>query len=161
MTPGPLIVISGPSGSGKSTLIQRLLADMDRPLRLSVSTTTRRPRRGEKDGVDYQFWNRGRFTKECDKGGFLEWAEVHGQLYGTPRREVEPYRKQGQGVLQPPEGDFEARVDKDDVRHAALLAGRGPSRAGCVISADAILSGGGQGGGAGLFFHFGGGGHPV
>ena len=99
MTMGPLIVISGPSGSGKSTLIDRLLAEAEPPLRLSVSATTRKARPGETEGVHYHFWTRERFTKEIDHGGFLEWAEVHGHLYGTPRREVEPFRAQGKGVL--------------------------------------------------------------
>ena len=57
MTPGPLIVISGPSGSGKSTLVRRLLAQPPGPLRLSVSVTTRKPRKMERDGVDYHYWD--------------------------------------------------------------------------------------------------------
>src|SRR5262245_30032078 len=84
MAPGPLIILSGPSGSGKSTLIARLLEDKSLPLRLSVSTTTRAPRPREIDGVHYHFWTRERFLREREQGGFLEWAEVHGNLYGTP-----------------------------------------------------------------------------
>jgi guanylate kinase len=96
---GPLIVISGPAGSGKSTLIERLVADSGLPLRLSVSATTRKRRPSEEDGVHYHFWDRKRFEKARDQGRFLEWAEVHANLYGTPRDEVEPFRKKGQGVL--------------------------------------------------------------
>jgi guanylate kinase len=96
---GPLIILSGPSGSGKSTVITRLLAAKDLPLRLSVSVTTRAPRPGEEDGKDYHFWPRERFEKEKQAGAFLEWAEVFGNYYGTLRREVEPYRGQGMGVI--------------------------------------------------------------
>lgn len=98
-TPGPLIVISGPSGSGKSKLIQLLLERTKLPLRLSVSVTTRPPRPGEVEGVHYRFWSMERFRKEVADGGFLEWAEVFGNGYGTPVAEVEPYRRQGLGVV--------------------------------------------------------------
>ncbi len=96
---GPLIVLSGPSGSGKSTVIACLVAAGDLPLRLSVSVTTRPPRPGEQHGVHYYFWDRTHFEAERQAGGFLEWAEVFGHCYGTLRREVEPYRAQGQGVI--------------------------------------------------------------
>jgi guanylate kinase len=97
--PMPLIIVSGPSGSGKSTVIQRLLADANLPLHLSVSATTRPPRPGEQDGREYHFWTRERFEQERSQGAFLEWAEVHGNYYGTLRNEVEPYQRQGQLVL--------------------------------------------------------------
>jgi guanylate kinase len=96
---GPLIVISGPSGCGKSTLIERLLDERAWALHLSVSVTTRKARPGEVDGVHYYFWQRDRFLQEVEAGGFLEWADVFGNHYGTLRREVEPYRQQGMGVL--------------------------------------------------------------
>jgi len=99
MAMGPLIVVSGPAGSGKSTLIERLVAEAGLPLRLSVSATTRKRRPAEVNGLHYHFWDRARFEKARDRGKFLEWAEVHGKLYGTPRDEVEPYRKKGQGVI--------------------------------------------------------------
>jgi len=99
MFQGPLIVVSGPSGCGKSTLIERMLDDQAFPLHLSVSVTTRQPRAGEVDGVHYFFWPRERFLKERDAGGFLEWADVFGNCYGTLRSQVEPYREQGRGVL--------------------------------------------------------------
>jgi len=95
----PLIILSGPSGSGKSTVIDRLLKAGDLPLRRSVSATTRQARPHEKDGVDYHFWSRDRFDGEARAGSFLEWAEVFGYGYGTLRREVEPYRDQGIGVI--------------------------------------------------------------
>ena len=96
---GPLVILSGPSGCGKSTVTARLLARGDLPLRQSVSATTRPPRRGEEDGRHYCFWTRERFEAEVRADGFLEWAEVYGNYYGTPRAEVEPYRKRGTGVI--------------------------------------------------------------
>ena len=96
---GPLIILSGPSGAGKSTLMARLLAVPDLPLHKSVSVTTRPPRGREVEGDAYHYWSRDRFEAERQAGGFLEWAEVFGSLYGTLKREVEPYRERGQGVL--------------------------------------------------------------
>ena len=96
---GPLIILSGPSGCGKSTVSARVLARGDLPLRQSVSATTRPPRPGERDGVHYHFWTPQRFEQEKKAGGFLEWAEVHGHYYGTPRSEVDPYRERGIGVI--------------------------------------------------------------
>ena len=96
---GPLIIVSGPSGCGKSTILRRLLDEGAWPMRLSVSVTTRKPRKNEKQGVDYHFWSAADFVKERDQGGFLEWAEVHGNYYGTLEREVTPYREKGLGVL--------------------------------------------------------------
>jgi guanylate kinase len=96
---GPLIILSGPSGCGKTTVTERLLARGDLPLRRSLSATTRPPREGERDGVHYRFWTRARFEEEIRAGGFLEWAEVYGNYYGTPRSEVEPYRERGVGVI--------------------------------------------------------------
>jgi guanylate kinase len=99
MKKGPLLILSAPSGCGKSTVIRRMLEITPRPLRLSISATTREPRDREKNGVDYHFWTRQQFLDEVTRDGFLEWAEVHGHLYGTPRSEVEPYREQGWAVI--------------------------------------------------------------
>ncbi|MCI0377441.1 MAG: guanylate kinase [Gemmataceae bacterium] len=96
---GPLIVVSGPSGSGKSTLIDRLLAGIRRPVHLAVSATTRPIRPGEQDGKHYHFWTKEAFEKEVQAGGFLEWADVFGNYYGTLRREVTPHRERGTGVV--------------------------------------------------------------
>jgi guanylate kinase len=96
---GPLIIVSGPSGSGKSTVIDLLLRNRDVPLRKSVSATTRPPRPYEVDGTHYHFWTRERFLQEREAGAFLEWAEVHGNYYGTLRSEVEEYRDRGIGVV--------------------------------------------------------------
>lgn len=99
MSQGPLIIVSGPSGSGKSTVIGRLMANGDLPLHLSVSATTRGPRKGEIDGVHYYFWTREQFDEELKAGAFLEWAQVHDDLYGTLRREVDVPREQGRAVI--------------------------------------------------------------
>lgn len=100
MARGPLIILSGPSGSGKSTVIKRLLADPPGPLRLSVSATTRPPRPGEQEGVDYYFWTRDEFERKLAAGEFLEHAVVHGvEHYGTLRTEVEPHLAAGRGVV--------------------------------------------------------------
>jgi len=82
--PARLVVLSGASGSGKSTLVDRLLARGVFPLRRSVSATTRAPRPGEVEGVSYHFMSREEFEAVRDRGGFLESAEVHENLYGTP-----------------------------------------------------------------------------
>jgi guanylate kinase len=95
----PLFILSGPSGSGKSTVLGRLLADKDQPLRLSVSATTRQPRAKEQNGVQYHFWTRRQFEAAIQASAFLEWADVFGNLYGTLRSEVDPYRQQGIGVV--------------------------------------------------------------
>jgi guanylate kinase len=99
MNEPPLIIVSGPSGSGKSTIIGRILAEGELPLKVSVSATTRPPRPGERDGIDYHFWTPERFEEEVRAGSFLEWAKVHGACYGTLWREVEPPRRQGKIVI--------------------------------------------------------------
>lgn len=84
---GRLLVISGPSGSGKSTIAKRLLEDPR--IEFSVSATTRPMRAGEVDGRDYHFVGRERFRELVDQGAFIEWADVHGNLYGTLREPLE------------------------------------------------------------------------
>ena len=100
MSEGPLIIVSGPSASGKTTLIRRVLPMFDGRLRHSVSATTRDKRPGEQEGVAYHFWSQDRFEQGIVDGEFLEYAIVFGKnYYGTPRSEVEPYRKKGIGVI--------------------------------------------------------------
>ena len=79
-----LVVVSGPSGVGKTVLCRRLL-EQDPSLVLSISATTRPPRGHETDGVDYTFLPESEFRSAIERGHFLEWAVVHGNLYGTPR----------------------------------------------------------------------------
>jgi guanylate kinase len=95
---GLLIVISGPSGVGKDTLIKRLL-ELDPNLRYSVSCTTRAPRPGEADGVDYSFVSRERFQDLIDEGAFLEHATYNGNQYGTLAERVERERTAGHDVV--------------------------------------------------------------
>lgn len=95
---GLLLVMSSPSGAGKTTLSRRLLA-ADGNITMSVSVTTRRPRLGESDGKDYHFISKEEFAKLRDEGALLEWAEVFGNLYGTPRKRVEVALAQGRDVL--------------------------------------------------------------
>ncbi|MCX8098328.1 MAG: guanylate kinase [Casimicrobiaceae bacterium] len=85
---GCLFIVTAPSGAGKTSLIQALLAE-DTRLRLSVSCTTRAPRAGEVDGRDYHFLTVEEFQARRERGEFLEWAEVYGNLYGTLRAPVE------------------------------------------------------------------------
>ncbi|MEW6593534.1 MAG: guanylate kinase [Thermodesulfobacteriota bacterium] len=84
---GTLFVISAPSGAGKTTLLKRIMAEVP-GLAFSVSHTTRPPRPGERNGVDYHFVSREEFLAMREQGAFLEWAEVHTNLYGTSRQAV-------------------------------------------------------------------------
>ena len=95
---GLLIVISAPSGGGKTTISDALLK-LDARLVRSISATTRPPRRGEREGRDYFFIDDTRFTRQVQRGAFLEWAEVHGHRYGTPRAEVRKSQHRGRDVL--------------------------------------------------------------
>jgi guanylate kinase len=82
-----LIVLSGPSGAGKTTLCRNLQDDYSN-LKYIISATSRNPRDTEKNGKDYFFYSRKEFKQKIADGHFLEWAEVHGHLYGTPRNQV-------------------------------------------------------------------------
>lgn len=84
---GVLVVLSSPSGAGKTTLARRLLA-ADAGIRMSVSVTTRRPRAGEVDGRDYFFVDKAEFERRKRAGELLEWAEVFGESYATPKAQV-------------------------------------------------------------------------
>ena len=95
---GLVIVVSAPSGAGKTTVCEELLHEMP-GLAVSVSYTTRRRRKSEKDGRDYHFVTKKKFQEELDRGLFLEWAEVHGYYYGTPRDFLERRAKAGKDTV--------------------------------------------------------------
>jgi guanylate kinase len=94
---GQMVVISGPSGAGKSTLCKMLLRDPR--VHFSVSATTRKPRKGEVDGLEYHFIDTERFRELITEGAFIEHAEVHGNLYGTLRAPMEEALARGQIYL--------------------------------------------------------------
>lgn len=95
---GILYVISAPSGAGKSTLCRELL-DIFTELRHSVSFTTRAPRAGEVAGNDYHFVSRDEFLRMIDTGEFAEWAEVHGNFYGTSLKTLQQSREDGVDLI--------------------------------------------------------------
>jgi guanylate kinase len=95
---GLLLAISSPSGVGKTSLTRRLMAD-HAELALSISMTTRAPRPGEADGREYHFVSRPVFIRMVEAGDFLEWAEVHGECYGSPRSPVERAIEAGRDVI--------------------------------------------------------------
>lgn len=95
---GRLIVVSAPSGGGKTTLLRRLI-EVDSICFLSVSHTTRPPRKGERDGEDYFFVSREEFDELISQNAFLEWAEVHGNRYGTTKASVADRLSEGRDVI--------------------------------------------------------------
>jgi guanylate kinase len=95
---GVLLILSSPSGAGKTTLARRLLA-ADSGLRMSVSVTTRPPRPGEVEGTDYLFVDKAEFDRRKQAGELLEWAEVFGASYGTPKAQVLELIESGTDVL--------------------------------------------------------------
>jgi len=96
---GDLFIVSSPSGGGKTTLISRLLTRHSEDLHFSVSHTTRARRNGEEDGREYHFMTAKDFRGMIGRDEFLEWAEVHGNLYGSARKEVLPRLLAGQDVI--------------------------------------------------------------
>jgi guanylate kinase len=107
-----LVLVSGPAGVGKTTICEQLLKLPN--FARSISATTRVPRAGERHQIDYIFMNALAFKAMCDEGGFLEWATVHGNSYGTPRGPVEEWLRQGKNVIL-----------NIDVQGAAQLRARG------------------------------------
>lgn len=125
---GILFVIAGPSGVGKGTLVRSVRSRVPDGFLLSVSATTRPPRQGEVDGVDYFFVDDAGFDRMVDDGEMLEWAEVfHGHRYGTPAGPVELHRDAGRDVVL--EIDVEgARWVRERVPDAVMILLEPPSR---------------------------------
>jgi guanylate kinase len=94
-----LLILSSPSGAGKTTLKTRILTESHPELRFSVSHTTRKPRQSELDGREYHFIDKARFHQMVEAGEFAEWAEVHGNLYGTSLAEIQLARASHRGVV--------------------------------------------------------------
>jgi guanylate kinase len=96
---GVLFVVSAPSGAGKTTIVRGVISQLA-GVSLSISCTTRAPRPGEQEGVDYSFITREEFKAREQAGRFIEWAQVHGDLYGTPRANLERLRQGVDLVLE-------------------------------------------------------------
>ncbi|MEY4482002.1 MAG: hypothetical protein RIQ84_1164 [Pseudomonadota bacterium] len=95
---GSMLMVVAPSGAGKSSLVKALLEN-DPAIQLSISCTTRAPRPGEENGREYNFISKEEFLKRKDAGDFLEWAEVHGNYYGTSKSWIEAQMEEGKDVL--------------------------------------------------------------
>ena len=114
---GTLFVISGPSGTGKGTVCKELLKEND--LKLSISITTRQPREGEQNGRDYFFVTREEFEKNIAEGNLLEYADVFGNLYGTPKDAVVRQLERGRNVLL--EIDVQGALKVKEAMNEAVL----------------------------------------
>jgi guanylate kinase len=121
-----VFVITGPSGVGKGTLI-RLLRERVPELALSVSATTRAPRPGEEDGVDYHFLSDAEFARRVQDGEFVEWAEYSGRRYGTLRSELERHLAEGRPVVLEIEAQG-ARQVREPMPEAAQIFIEPPDR---------------------------------
>lgn len=124
---GNLIIVSAPSGAGKTTLVEKMLSRLD-GIRHSVSMTSRSPRKGEEDGRHYRFVSAQAFHEMIEQGEFLEWARVHENLYGTPKRIVQETLAAGLDIVL--EIDIQgARAAKNLFADAVSIFIMPPSRA--------------------------------
>ncbi len=119
---GQLIVLSGPSGCGKGTILKEMLRTEEK-MKLSISLTTRSPRPGETDGIDYFYVSKEQFEKMVDDGAVLEHAEYCGNYYGTPRSNVENWRAEGYHVILEiePQGAFQIKKNCPDATMIFIL----------------------------------------
>ena len=123
---GQLFILSAPSGAGKTTLLKKVMQEVGK-LAFSVSHTTRSPRRGEVDGVDYHFVSVDDFKAMRDQNLFLEWAEVHGNFYGTSRPAVEEQLAQGIDIILDIDVQGAAIIAADKSIHAVSVFVAPPS----------------------------------
>lgn len=123
---GLLVVFSGPSGSGKGTVLKEALK-RDENLSVSVSVTTRAPREGERDGVDYIFYSKEQFENLIKEDGFLEWACFCENYYGTPKAEIEKKLTEGKDVILEIEVQGAMKV-KEACPEAVLVFNMPPSK---------------------------------
>ena len=118
-TPGNLFCVAAPSGTGKSSLVKALL-ELDSRLTVSVSHTTRQPRGQEVDGREYSFITEAAFREKIEHGDFFEWAQVHGNLYGTSRKAIEERLARGEDIVL--EIDWQGALQiKKLFSHAVLI----------------------------------------
>ena len=111
---GAILIISGPSGCGKSTLLKEVYKEIGDDYYFSISSTTREPRVGEKNGVDYFFIKKEEFLEDIEAGHFLEWAEVHGNYYGTSLKPIKEALSEGKLVI------FDIDVQGHDIARKKL-----------------------------------------
>ncbi len=123
---GQLFVLSAPSGAGKTTILKRVMQEIAK-LAFSVSHTTRQPRKGEMDGVDYHFVSVEEFTGMRDEGMFLEWAEVHGNLYGTSRMAVLEQLEKGIDIILDIDVQGASIISEDDSQDSVSIFVAPPS----------------------------------
>ena len=118
---GIILLVSGPSGSGKTTLCRRLVDEGE--AHYSISCTTRAPREGEEDGVDYFFLSEEAFKGKIQAGELLEWAEVHGNFYGTLKSQVLDFINAGKDVVMDidVQGAAQVRACDDNIIQSALI----------------------------------------
>jgi guanylate kinase len=124
---GLLVVISAPSGGGKTTVIRRVLASGNGNFKYSISATTRRIRAGEVDGQDYHFLSLEGFKDKKEQSEFVEWAEVHGNYYATPRKPIEKWLNEGKTVFLDLDVNGGLEVKKDFNDSALLIFIKPPS----------------------------------
>jgi guanylate kinase len=120
--PGLLIIVSGPAGSGKTTLCERMLAEIPELWRV-VTSTTRQPRGGEQDHVDYYFFDHATFEEKIADGHFYEYAHVHGNIYGTLKSEVQDKLAAGTDLLLNIDVQGAAQM-RQNAQNDPLLQGR-------------------------------------
>lgn len=115
-TRGVLLVLSGPSGTGKGTVCKAVRDDLGDAIAYSISATTRKPRVGEEHGREYFFFSKEEFESLCDQNGFLEWAQVYDNYYGTPRAFVEDVLASGRDCILEidPQGALQVRKATDE-----------------------------------------------